>query len=66
MGATELIVVDLHPKPQHPEYAGRANVMYLTPSEDLGGILQFDRKKIDTNIEMGYQDAIRKFAVGRT
>ena len=66
MGATELIVVDLHQKPQHAEYAGRANVIYLTPSEDLGGILAFDRKKINANIEMGYQDAIRKFSVGRT
>ena len=66
MGADELIVVDLHQKPQHPQYAGRANVIYLTPSEDLGGILAFDRKKIDANIEMGYQDAIRKFSVGRS
>ncbi len=66
MGAEELIVVDLHQKPQHPEFAGRANVMYLTPSEDLGGILAFDRKKIDENMEMGYQDTIRKFSVGRT
>ena len=66
MGATELIVVDLHQTPQHPEYAGKSNVVYLCPSEDLGGILAFDRKKIEENIEMGYQDAIRKFAVGRT
>lgn len=64
MGATELIVVDLHQKPQHAEFAGRANVIYLTPSEDLGGILAFDRKKIDRNMEMGYEDAIRKFSVG--
>ena len=66
MGATELIVVDLHQKPQHPEFAGRANVIYLTPSEDLGGILAFDPKKIAENMEMGYQDTIRKFSVGRT
>ncbi len=66
MGASELIVVDLHQKPQHPEYAGRANVLYLTPSGDLGGILAFDRKKIEENMEMGYRDAIRKFSVGRT
>ncbi len=66
MGAEELIVVDLHPKPQHPNYAGRSNVMYLTPSEDLGGILAFDREKIDSNMEMGYRDTIRKFSVGRT
>ena len=66
MGADELIVVDLHQKPQHPEYAGRANVLYLTPSEDLGGILAFDPKKIRGNIDMGYWDTIRKFSVGRT
>ncbi len=65
MGATELIVVDLHLKPQHPEYAGKSNVIYLTPSRDLGGILAFDRKKIEENIEMGYEDAVRKFSVGR-
>ncbi len=65
MGATELIVVDLHLKPQHPEYAGKANVVYLTPSRDLGGILAFDRQKIDENIEMGYEDAMRKFSVGK-
>lgn len=66
MGADELIVVDLHQKPQHPEYAGRANVLYLTPSEDLGGILAFDPKKIRENMDMGYRDTIRKFSVGRT
>ncbi len=65
MGATELIVVDLHLKPQHPEYAGKSNVVYLTPSRDLGGILAFDRKKIEENIEMGYLDAMRKFSIGR-
>lgn len=66
MGATELIVVDLHQSPQHPEFAGKSNVVYLCPSEDLGGILAFDRKKIEENMEMGYQDAIRKFGVGRS
>lgn len=66
MGASELIVVDLHQRPQHPEYAGMANVLYLTPSKDLGGILAFDRKKIEENLEMGYRDAIRKLSVGHT
>lgn len=65
MGAEELIVVDLHQKPQHPEYAGRANVLYLTPSEDPGGILAFDSRKICENMETGYQDTIRKFSIGR-
>ena len=63
MGATELIVVDLHQSPQHPKYAGAANVVYLTPSEDLGGILAFDRQLINKNIQMGYEDAMRKFSL---
>lgn len=66
MGAEELIVVDLHQKPQHPKYAGQCNILYLTPSEDLGGILAFDHDKIESNIEMGYQDTLRKFSIGRT
>ena len=63
MGAEDLIVVDLHLKPQHPEYAGRANVLYLTPSDELGGILEFDHKRIEKNIELGYQDTMRKISI---
>ena len=61
MGAGEFVVVDLHPEPQHPHYAGRPYVTYITPSEDLGGILEFDRKRLEKNIEMGYRDAMRAF-----
>ena len=61
MGAGELIVVDLHQEPQHPDFAGRPYVTYITPSEDLGGILAFDPEKIRQNIEMGYRDAMRTF-----
>ena len=61
MGAGEFVVVDLHSDPQHPNYAGRPYVTYITPSEDLGGILAFDKKKIGKNIEMGYRDAMRTF-----
>ena len=65
MGAEELIVVDLHQKPQHANYAGCPNVLYLTPSADLGGVLVFDPKKIKENIELGYHDAMQKFSIGR-
>ena len=63
MGAEDIIVVDLHQKPQHPEFAGRANVLYLTPSEDLGGILEFNHSRIEKNIELGYQDTMRKVSI---
>ena len=65
MGASELIVVDLHQEPQHPNYVGRPYVTYITPSEDLGGILEFDPAKIARNIDMGYRDAMRTFGVHR-
>lgn len=61
MGAGELVVVDLHQEPQHPAYESRPYVTYITPSEDLGGILAFDPKVIRKNIEMGYRDALRSF-----
>lgn len=61
MGAGELIVVDLHQEPQHPAYESRPYVTYITPSEDLGGILSFDPEKIRKNVEMGYRDAMRSF-----
>ena len=61
MGATELIVVDLHMEPQHPNYAGRPYVTYITPSEDLGGILSFNNDVIEKNIRMGYRDTMRAF-----
>lgn len=61
MGAGEFVVVDLHTEPQHPNYASRPYVTYITPSEDLGGILEFDKARIEKNIAMGYRDAMRTF-----
>ncbi len=57
MDANELIVVDLHQKPQHPEYCSRPDVTYITPSEDLGGIFEFSKEKVEKNMELGYRDA---------
>ena len=61
MGAGEFVVVDLHTEPQHPNYAARPYVTYITPSEDLGGILSFDKVQIEKNIKMGYMDAMRTY-----
>ena len=63
MGAGEFIVVDLHTEPQHPDHANRPYVTYITPSEDLGGILSFDKARIEKNISMGYRDTMRTFGL---
>ncbi len=65
MGAEELVAVDLHMEPQHPGYASRPYVTYITPSEDLGWILDFDRERIAANMRMGYRDAMRAFGKHR-
>ncbi len=61
MGATDIIAVDLHNTPQHPNYASRPYITYVTPNRDLGGILDFDHERIRKNMEMGYQDGLRTF-----
>lgn len=61
MGAGEVVAVDLHLTPAHPNYAKRPYVKYIKPTRDLGGILDFDHARIMSNMEMGYQDALKAY-----
>lgn len=36
------------------------NVLELAPSEDLGGLLEFNQDKVQSNIKLGYYDTYRK------
>lgn len=61
MGADEVIAVDLHTNPTHPNYVNKPYVVYITPSRSLGTMLNFERKVMDDNIRLGYYDAMKKF-----
>lgn len=61
MGADEVIAVDLHTSPSHPAYMNKPYVTCIIPSRSLGTILNFDRKVIEDNIELGYWDALKTF-----
>ena len=61
MGATDIVAVDLHTTPAHPNYAKRPYVKYIKPSRELGGILDFDHDRILANAKMGYQDALKAY-----
>ncbi len=61
MGATEVIAVDLHTNPSHPEYLNKPFVTYIRPSRSLGTMMNFEREILDSNILLGYQDAMKKF-----
>jgi NTE family protein len=38
-------------------------VDYINPSEDLGGVLDFDNKKANYNLQLGYFDTMKKFKI---
>lgn len=61
MGADEVIAIDLHTSPSHPNYLNKPYVTYITPSRSLGTMLNFERKILDSNMELGYYDAMKAF-----
>ncbi len=61
MGADEVIAVDLHTSPQHPNYVNKPYVKYITPSRHLGTMLNFDRAVLNANQALGYYDTMKAF-----
>lgn len=61
MGADEVIAIDLHTSPSHPNYVNKPYVTYITPSRSLGTMLNFERQILDDNIRLGYYDAMKTF-----
>ena len=61
MGAHDIIAVDLHTTPQHPNHFRRPYVKTIMPTQDLGGVLDFDKQRIRKNIRLGYMDAQKAY-----
>lgn len=61
MGADEVIAVDLHVTPSHPEYLNKPFVKYIYPGRSLGTMMNFEKDIINANILSGYQDAMKVF-----
>lgn len=61
MGADEVIAVDLHTSPSHPNYVNKPYVTYIMPSRSLGTMLNFERQTLDDNIQLGYFDTMKVF-----
>ena len=61
MGADEVIAIDLHTSPSHPDYVNKPYVVYIKPSRSLGTMLNFERQIIDDNIRLGYYDTMKMF-----
>lgn len=61
MGADEVIAVDLHLTPSHPEYLNKPFVKYIYPGSSLGTMMNFEKDIIHANILSGYQDTMKVF-----
>ncbi len=61
MGAEEVIAVDLHHRPQHPQLMDRTPVTYICPTIETGTFLNFDRDKLNTLDICGYYDVMKVY-----
>jgi NTE family protein len=59
-GYTDIIVLRTHGPGRYRRVRQKGlNLTYISPSDDLGGILQFNSETARTNLQMGYFDAIK-------
>lgn len=58
-GADEVVAVELHPEPTHPEYARMPWLTMVKPRRDLGGFLDFNPEQLRVSRTLGYCDAMK-------
>ena len=61
MGADEIVVVDMHLIPVHPQYINRPSILYSCPPVDLGGFMDFNKDTLERNKRLGYLMAYKLF-----
>ena len=59
-GAQEIIAVDIHPRPTHPEYLPMPFLTTIAPLSALGGFLDFDQAHLRRSRALGYYDAMKR------
>ncbi|MBE5807660.1 MAG: patatin-like phospholipase family protein [Clostridiales bacterium] len=60
-GASEVVAVDIHPAPAHPEYAHMPFLRMVHPRGTLSAFLDFKPALIDRMRRMGYYDTLKAF-----
>lgn len=60
-GAEEIVAVDVHPRPTHPEYARMPFLKMIHPLHALGGFLDFDPRLLKRSRLMGYYDTMKSY-----
>lgn len=60
-GADEIVAVDVHPQPAHPEYARMPFLKMICPLHNLGGFLDFNPVLLRRMRRIGYYDAMKRY-----
>lgn len=60
-GATEIVAVDIHPMPTHPEYMRMPFLKLIHPLRELGSFLDFNPRMLKRSRLMGYYDAMKAY-----
>lgn len=61
LGAEEIVAVDLKSVGKNQLHEPQKDTIYIEPFVPLGSFLLFDRARIQRNMELGYQDTMKKF-----
>ena len=60
-GMEEIIAVDIHPQPVHPEYASMPFLTQIHPLHELGSFLDFNPERLRRSRLMGYHDTMKAY-----
>ena len=60
-GAEEIVAVDIHPQPVHPEYGCMPFLKQIHPLHDLGGFMDFNPQLLRRSRLMGYYDTMKAY-----
>ncbi|MDO4371041.1 MAG: patatin-like phospholipase family protein [Clostridia bacterium] len=60
-GAEEIIAVDIHPQPTHPEFTRMPFLKLIHPLHELGNFLDFNPARLRRSRMMGYYDAMKAY-----
>lgn len=62
-GAEEIVAVDIHPQPTHPEYGRMPFLKMIHPLHTLGGFLDFNPQLLKRMRLMGYYDTMKAYGM---
>lgn len=60
-GADQILAVDIHPQPVHPEYGSMPFLTQVHPLHELGSFLDFSPTRLRRSRLMGYYDTMKAY-----